>query len=147
MAKSAVFIAVCILGLLTCSCGESDINETIVAPVPKLPHFTGYSSQRFEPHHAAGKPVLIYYFGNWGVGADPSPSEDLFTREVWRLAMSAEVLMMQDDLTDADPRVIEYLPTTQLPAIIIYPADESQMPIVLSGKMTETMLIDAIGRL
>ena len=108
-----------------------------------------YSAAELDRNNHQGRTVLINFRATWDVATVMHEPTALETPKVRRWIQAHGVVAMRADYTNGSPQIkaaLQSINRIVIPVVAVYPATSPDNPIVLSGRITEEQVLDALER-
>jgi thiol:disulfide interchange protein DsbD len=128
------------------------LNATLVAETPTEGSgiaWVPYSPSALEKLRNEGKAVLLDFTASWCLTCQFNERTAINTPAVRKAFSDRGIVTMKGDWTNADPAITAALKSfgrVGVPLVVFYPAGQGSQPVVLPELLTETIVLQALGR-
>ncbi len=113
-------------------------------------HGSRGASRLSHEARAANRPVFVDFTAAWCLSCQFNERTVLNTAAVQREMDNAHVVRLRADWTHYDPAITQALAQlgrSGVPTYVIYPASAQAQPDVLPEALTQSIVLDALGRI
>jgi len=106
-----------------------------------------YSTAELDRNLDKGRTVLVNFRAAWTISCVTHEPLALETPNVRRWIRFHDLIAMRADYTNGSPEIkaaLQSIGQDAIPVVAVYPAASPDDPIVLSGMITEEMVLDAL---
>ena len=106
-----------------------------------------YSAAELDRNIQERRTVLINFRATWDMVTVMHERTAVETPKVRRWIRSRDVIPMRADYTNGSPHIaaaLQSINQASIPVVAVYPASSPDNPIILSGRITEEQVLDAL---
>jgi len=134
---------------LACMLGAVFIGTNLPAEHSSKPDTLPWSEAQLDDLRGTNQAVFVDVTADWCITCIANEQAVLMTNEVSAAFKTHNVAYMVADWTHYNPRIGEYLQKhgrNGIPFYILYPADQSQEPIILPQILTKSVVLEALAK-